>query len=219
MAKAKFERTKPHLNIGTIGHIDHGKTTLTAAITPCGVAGGLVQTSLSLLFPSHFGMGGVVGASAGVFGLVATFSMLNRETPITLLILVLPVTMRAKYLLVFEGILGVIGLLTASDNIAHGAHLGGMAAGIGYALYLQRRVARRPAGAGPSARISALEFMTAKRPGPPRPESSDPNITTEEYVAREVDPILEKISAHGIQSLTERERRILEAARHRIRRD
>ena len=35
MAKEKFERTKPHLNIGTIGHIDHGKTTLTAAITKC----------------------------------------------------------------------------------------------------------------------------------------------------------------------------------------
>ncbi len=33
MAKKKFERTKPHLNIGTIGHVDHGKTTLTAAIT------------------------------------------------------------------------------------------------------------------------------------------------------------------------------------------
>src|SRR4029077_9940059 len=33
MGKAKFERTKPHLNVGTIGHIDHGKTTLTAAIT------------------------------------------------------------------------------------------------------------------------------------------------------------------------------------------
>ena len=33
MAKAKFERTKPHVNIGTIGHADHGKTTLTAAIT------------------------------------------------------------------------------------------------------------------------------------------------------------------------------------------
>src|SRR5436189_5336895 len=33
MAKKKFERTKPHINIGTIGHIDHGKTTLTAAIT------------------------------------------------------------------------------------------------------------------------------------------------------------------------------------------
>ena len=33
MAKAKFERSKPHCNIGTIGHVDHGKTTLTAAIT------------------------------------------------------------------------------------------------------------------------------------------------------------------------------------------
>ena len=33
MAKARFERTKPHMNVGTIGHIDHGKTTLTAAIT------------------------------------------------------------------------------------------------------------------------------------------------------------------------------------------
>ena len=33
MGKEKFERTKPHMNVGTIGHIDHGKTTLTAAIT------------------------------------------------------------------------------------------------------------------------------------------------------------------------------------------
>ncbi|MFH1878934.1 MAG: GTP-binding protein, partial [Candidatus Omnitrophota bacterium] len=33
MAKAKFERTKTHLNIGTIGHVDHGKTSLTSAIT------------------------------------------------------------------------------------------------------------------------------------------------------------------------------------------
>ena len=33
MAKAKFERTKPHVNVGTMGHVDHGKTTLTAAIT------------------------------------------------------------------------------------------------------------------------------------------------------------------------------------------
>ena len=33
MAREKFERNKPHVNIGTIGHVDHGKTTLTAAIT------------------------------------------------------------------------------------------------------------------------------------------------------------------------------------------
>jgi elongation factor Tu len=40
MAKAKFSRTKPHVNVGTIGHIDHGKTTLTAAITRCMAAQG-----------------------------------------------------------------------------------------------------------------------------------------------------------------------------------
>ncbi len=43
MAKAKFERNKPHVNIGTIGHVDHGKTTLTAAITQVLAAKGLAQ--------------------------------------------------------------------------------------------------------------------------------------------------------------------------------
>src|SRR3546814_16762452 len=36
MAKGKFERTKPHVNVGTIGHVDHGKTTLTAALANIG---------------------------------------------------------------------------------------------------------------------------------------------------------------------------------------
>ena len=43
MAKQKFERTKPHVNIGTIGHVDHGKTTLTAAITTCLSASGFAE--------------------------------------------------------------------------------------------------------------------------------------------------------------------------------
>ncbi|MDE6362388.1 MAG: elongation factor Tu [Clostridia bacterium] len=43
MAKAKFERNKPHVNIGTIGHVDHGKTTLTAAITMYSAAKGFAQ--------------------------------------------------------------------------------------------------------------------------------------------------------------------------------
>ncbi len=41
MAKEKFERNKPHINVGTIGHVDHGKTTLTAAITKCMATKGL----------------------------------------------------------------------------------------------------------------------------------------------------------------------------------
>src|SRR6476469_10065318 len=43
MSKAKFERTKPHVNIGTMGHIDHGKTTLTAAISKTLADRGLAQ--------------------------------------------------------------------------------------------------------------------------------------------------------------------------------
>jgi len=43
MSKAKFERTKPHVNIGTIGHVDHGKTTLTSAITKVLANKGLAQ--------------------------------------------------------------------------------------------------------------------------------------------------------------------------------
>jgi elongation factor Tu len=43
MAKAKFERTKPHVNVGTIGHVDHGKTTLTAAITAIQAKKGMAQ--------------------------------------------------------------------------------------------------------------------------------------------------------------------------------
>ena len=43
MAKEKFERSKPHVNIGTIGHVDHGKTTLTAAITKVLASKGLAS--------------------------------------------------------------------------------------------------------------------------------------------------------------------------------
>ena len=43
MAREKFERTKPHVNVGTVGHVDHGKTTLTAAITGCMAAAGKAE--------------------------------------------------------------------------------------------------------------------------------------------------------------------------------
>ncbi|HVU04639.1 MAG TPA: GTP-binding protein, partial [Polyangiaceae bacterium] len=43
MAKEKFVRKKPHVNVGTIGHIDHGKTTLTAALLKVQQKGGLAQ--------------------------------------------------------------------------------------------------------------------------------------------------------------------------------
>src|SRR5438874_4165337 len=50
MAKAKYERKKPHVNVGTIGHIDHGKTTLTSAITK------VLHTKFSGVAVREFGM-------------------------------------------------------------------------------------------------------------------------------------------------------------------
>ena len=47
--KAKFDRSKPHVNIGTIGHVDHGKTTLTAAITKYLALKGDAEFMLSLI--------------------------------------------------------------------------------------------------------------------------------------------------------------------------
>ena len=47
MAKAKFERNKPHVNVGTIGHVDHGKTTLTAALTKVAADKGWGTTYIS----------------------------------------------------------------------------------------------------------------------------------------------------------------------------
>jgi len=46
MAKAKFERTKPHVNVGTIGHVDHGKSTLLSAITKALSRRGLAEWGL-----------------------------------------------------------------------------------------------------------------------------------------------------------------------------
>jgi membrane associated rhomboid family serine protease len=205
---------------------DHlGRPGLLKLYLGSGVAGGLLQMLLALLVPSRFG-GMVVGASAGVFGLVAAFATLYPHRTITLLLFfVLPVSLRARTLLWIAVAIAILGILGLDQNsmvhIAHGAHLGGILAGVGYVYALAHgfqwrmpwprvRIAKRP---------SRPMVRAGRRPGHDwrRPEyASDGEVPPEEFISREVDPILDKISAHGIQSLTERERRILEAARNRM---
>ncbi len=74
MAKEKFERNKPHVNVGTIGHVDHGKTTLTAALTRvCAEAwGGEAKTSIKST--THLKSASVVSPSPRL-----TLSMILRS--------------------------------------------------------------------------------------------------------------------------------------------
>jgi membrane associated rhomboid family serine protease len=186
-----------------------------------GAFGGLLQVACSRVFPTHFGWGPVLGASAGVFAVIAAFAALNWDQPITTLVaFIIPVTMPAKYLVLIEAIIAVFGLLGQASGIAHGAHLGGMLAGLAYIQFVVKANRDVFAWARPQTRPPARELVSTaapKRSSWRRQRLSIPDdLPPAEFISREVDPILDKISAHGIQSLTERERRVLEAARAKI---
>jgi membrane associated rhomboid family serine protease len=184
-----------------------------------GVIGGLFQALAGVLLGGAFAAP-VVGASAGAFGLVAAFATLYPERPLMLLLFfIIPVSMRAKFLLLFSALLTLFGIAFPMDNIAHAAHLGGMLTGIAFVRYavhwhwhwprLKRTRSQplRPLVKAPH-RAAALWGQSNAR--------VDEDLPPEEFVSKAVDPILDKISAQGIQSLTERERRILETAREKI---
>lgn len=180
-----------------------------------GVVGGLLQVGLGFLFQNRFG-GAVVGASAGICGLIAAFAMIAPDAKL-LLWLVLPI--RAKYFLIGLIVITLFFIIVPSDpGIAHAGHLGGLLSGVAFMrwqLYAPRRNGWRPfqnrqrkRELVKAASVKNIYGYVSK----PEPEELPP----EEFISREVDPILDKISAHGIQSLTERERKILEAARKKI---
>jgi len=184
-----------------------------------GIVGGLVQVLTTIALPKHPDVP-VVGASAGVCGMIAIFCSLQPMRELTAWIYFFPVTVRARYFLWFLGLLSLFGVLVPFDFVAHGAHLGGILVGIVFVrwFYQTNRLAelwhrlRGPRRSRPPVKLrfpKTAPWQAGKPPRPDEPGGSD-------FITKEVDPILEKISAHGIHSLTERERRILEAARSRM---
>jgi hypothetical protein len=113
-------------------------------------------------------------------------------------------------------LLAVFGLLFAVGNIAHAAHLGGMLTGIAFVRLASRwqwpNFHRRREPAKRLVKVPLLKAGAWAGQGDSAPDALPPD----EFLAKEVDPILDKISAYGIQSLTERERRILEIARNKM---
>jgi membrane associated rhomboid family serine protease len=180
-----------------------------------GILGGVLQMLFALCLPDLFG-GSVVGASAGAYGLVAAFAVINWTERFTLLIYFIPVTMRGKTLLWVSIGLALVGLLTPGSGVANAAHLGGILTG--YFCVRQIFQGRWPQLEFPRRREPRL--LAAAGKGKNKFWSSaaaiGEELSADEFLQKEVDPILDKISAHGIQSLTARERETLEKARAKM---
>ena len=188
-----------------------GRARFLALYLSSGIIGGVVQMLFALKFPS-FG-GPVVGASAGAYGLVAAFAVLNWEESFTLLIYFFPVTMRGRTLLWVSIGLAVLGLITPGSGVANGAHLGGILTGFVCARYIFGRWRLELPPRQEPRELAAAGKGKSKFWGS---AATDEDLSDTEFLQKEVDPILEKISAHGIHSLTARERETLEKARSRI---
>lgn len=186
----------------------------------CGVLGGLTQAIMAFIVPQFFGVASVVGASAGFLGLLAAFAMMEPGAEI-LVFFVLPV--KAIHMLVASvGVALFFTIVPSDPGIAHAAHLGGLLCGVAYIRWglewEQRFTERLRARRFRPLRINRelVRAPASKKAFWQRSKVTEEDLSATEYISREVDPILDKISAHGIQSLTDRERKILEAAREKM---
>ncbi len=199
---------------------------------------GLIGAAVELLIqgyasPEHHI--GLVGASACAFGLFLALAVLFPQEEVTAMIyLIIPVKVRlwtmAKVLLALSLGLGLFGLLfppaPGASTIASFAHLGGAFTGWYYLRLIgfggmpmtYERLRRERAGS-PFGRRAEMVRARHKRlsvnleidPAAPRPRNGAGDV-----ISDEVDPILEKISEHGMGSLTAEERRVLERVSREI---
>ena len=186
-----------------------------------GAIGGLIQALLALVSLNLFG-GEVVGASAGIFGVVAAFTMIAPNRVLTMFAFyVIPISMKAKVLLLVETAAAVLGMLAPGLfglHIAHAAHLGGILTGVAFMKFsLTASDSDWSSFESRRRKRELIKAVSIKIPKWPHGSTESPGeATREEFISREVDPILDKISQHGIQSLTEHERKVLEAARNKM---
>jgi len=123
---------------------------------------------------------------------------------VTVFVIIFPITLRARYLFWLALLVSAVGTFVPFSNYAHGAHLGGLLMGVAYIRWAahQGRFGWHPF----QTRQRKKELVKAAsvkvtRWSRPRNKAVE-DLPPEEFISREVDPILDKISAHGIQSLT-----------------
>lgn len=164
-----------------------------------------------------------IGASGAVYGLLGTFAALFPNRRITLLLFfILPITLTARAMAIWFGLISLFFTLEGGGNIAHAAHLAGGVFGYLYGVHLKRNygiyfgMKKWPSGKGVFKRIRDLfyHYYTRARLDVLGPDAD--YIPSEQ----EVNDLLDKIAEQGIENLSSHERRILDlASRHRSRRD
>lgn len=171
----------------------------------CGLGGALFSFALARIFQQ---LQPVIGASAAVYGVVLAFAWAWPDQPIS--VFPFPEPIAAKWLVTFYVaialVLALVNLFGPSDGVAHLAHLGGFASGFVYLKATDWRLARAERqlrrATEPSVLVHPGRAARASAAPKPRPTERDP-------AHAEIDRVLDKISARGIESLTPAERRFL----------
>ncbi len=166
----------------------------------CGLGGAALSFLLIQLRPVAV----VVGASAAVYGVLLAFAWRDPDQPIS--VLFLPEPIPAKWFVAFAVAISLVLALFANDGVAHVAHLGGFAMGFGYLKIADWRLGRAERhvrrAVEPSVLVQSGRAARASDTPKPRRAPRDP-------AQAEIDRVLDKISARGIDSLTPAERRFL----------
>jgi len=159
----------------------------------------------------------VMGASGAMLSLLVVYASFQPDRPITILLfLVIPVTIRPRYLVWGAAAISAMGLLLTEipargNTVAHSAHLGGMLAGWLYFRYLHERTGNygrlRPS-------IELPTWLRKRRPAVSG--KSRVNVSPPTDIKAEVDRILDKINSQGFGALNEEERRLLDNAREML---
>ncbi len=175
----------------------------------CGVGAAVFSFVIALFVP----VAPFVGASGAIFGVALAFALNWPDAPI--FVFPLPVPIPAKWLVIVLATIDLaLAISGARDGVAHLAHLGGFLFGFLYlrtAGLLSRRETR------PTERRSLARALSSKRGGRGGEDSSEKPSSEGRNRAAEVDRLLDKISARGIDSLTEEERRFLDEMSRRLR--
>ena len=192
-----------------------------------GVVGALFQLGFAAVFPAQFA-GPMVGASAAVFGFMGVLARLFPYREVYLLLFfVLPIRLKLHWVFWGSFAIAMVSILAAirteaGDSVAHAAHLGGLLYGAFYVAKLVRNGGLMRFLPGmPRIRFvsdgSPKGSAATHRRNWRKPRVVDAAEVAEgDFMSREVNPILDKISEQGIQSLTERERKILDKAKSKM---